>query len=140
MHQGQPIPRGDSLELPRNVRVRQLRFDCSIDADEQLLPPELQLALYRIAQELAQNIIRHARATEAVLALETVPGFVLLRAEDNGVGFPREGLPHTGLGLRSIQDHVTLLDGRLEMGSAPNVGTYVRIRIPLPPGLRSTPG
>lgn len=113
---------------------RQLRFDCSIDADEKLLPPELQLALYRMAQELALNIVRHARATEAVLALETVPGFVLLRAEDNGIGFPQEGPPRTGLGLRSIQDHVALLDGRLELGSAPHVGTYVRIRIPLPAG------
>lgn len=116
---------------------RQLRFDCSIDADDKLLPPMLQLALYRIAQELALNIIKHAQATEATLALETVPGFVLLRAEDNGIGFPQEGLPRTGLGLRSIQDHVTLLDGRLELGSAPQVGTYVRLRIPLLPGART---
>jgi signal transduction histidine kinase len=48
------------------------------------LPEPVQVGLYRMAQELLQNVMKHARAS---LALETVPGFVLLRVEDNGVGF-----------------------------------------------------
>jgi signal transduction histidine kinase len=96
------------------------------------LPQPLQLALYRIAQELAQNIVKHARATQASLALETVPDFVLLRAEDNGIGFPSEPVTGPGLGLRTIRDRVALLGGTMDLGSTPTFGTYVRLRFPFP--------
>ena len=72
------------------------------------MPPLLQTTLYRMAQELAQNIVLHATgATVGSLELETTPGFVLLRAEDNGPGFAPAHSP--GLGLRSVGDRVALL-------------------------------
>ena len=113
----------------------QLRLHCLVLLDEEaaLLPPALQLALYRMAQELAQNIIKHAHgATEASLELETMPGWVLLRAEDDGAGFAAAPAGSLGLGLRSIRDRVALLGGKLELGAVPAGGAYVRIRIPLP--------
>ena len=113
------------------LRSPRLLFSCHLDLAGLVLPQSLQVALYRMAQELAQNIVRHAQATEASLTLETVPGFVLLRAEDNGVGFPADGLPAAGLGLRGIRDRVALLGGAIDVGSAPQVGAYVRIRIPV---------
>jgi signal transduction histidine kinase len=77
--------------------------------------------------------VKHARgATEAGLELETMPGWVLFRAEDNGSGLATAPAASTGLGLRSIRDRVALLGGRLEIGSVPGGGAYVRIRIPLP--------
>ena len=87
--------------------------------------------MYRMAQELAQNVLKHAQASEASLALETVPGFVLLRAEDNGVGFATTPTPDNGIGLRSIHDRVALLGGTVDIGSTAAFGTYVRIRVPL---------
>ena len=91
------------------------------------------MALYRMAQELAQNIVKHARgATRASLELETMPGWALLRAEDNGAGFANFPADSPGLGLRSIRDRVALLGGQLETGSPPLDGAYVRIRIPIP--------
>ncbi|RPD49587.1 PAS domain S-box protein [Hymenobacter sediminis] len=122
-------------DICRKLSSRKLRFEYHIDLQElrQPLPKPLQIALYRIAQELAQNIVKHAGASEASLALEAVPGFVLLRVEDNGVGFPTPQLATSGLGLRSIRDRVDLLNGRFETGSSPSIGTFVRIRLPLPP-------
>lgn len=114
-----------------------LRFHCVVQLDETLppLPPSLQLALYRMAQELAQNIVKHARgATEASLELETLPGFVVLRAEDNGAGFGPNATTGTGLGLRSIRDRVALLGGIVDVGNATPTGAYVRLRIPVHPG------
>jgi signal transduction histidine kinase len=119
----------------RNLASAQLRFTCTVDLDEgPALPQPLQLAVYRMAQELGQNIAKHARATQASLALEIVPGFVLLRAEDNGVGFAPDSDSNagTGLGLRTIRDRVALLGGTVDLGSSPEFGTYVRLRFPLP--------
>ena len=123
-------------DVCRNMSTPQLRLRCQLVLDEAAAPltPALQMALYRMAQELAQNIIRHAPgATDAGVELETMPGWVLLRAEDNGPGFaPATADERPGLGLRSIRDRVALLGGQLETGSRAAGGAYVRIRIPLP--------
>ena len=122
-------------DIGHQLSTPQLRFTCLVlfDAAADPLPPPLQLALYRMAQELALNIGKHARgATAASLELETTPDWVLVRAEDNGVGFAQAAAKRPGLGLRSIRDRVALLGGQLETGSVPTGGAYVRIRIPLP--------
>ncbi|UOG77687.1 PAS domain S-box protein (plasmid) [Hymenobacter tibetensis] len=121
-------------DIGRKMSTPHLRFTCHVLLDEEAsaLSPTLQLALYRMAQELALNISKHAQgATEANLELETMPGWVLLRAEDNGPGFGAKTTA-AGLGLRSIRDRVALLGGQLETGSVPAGGAFVRIRIPLP--------
>lgn len=121
-------------DISRKMSTPQLRLRSHIllDNDAAPLTPMLQMALYRMAQELALNIVNHARgATEASLELETMPGWVLLRAEDNGPGFAADLAASTGLGLRSIRNRVALLGGELEIGSASTSGAYVRIRIPL---------
>ncbi|MDO7853876.1 PAS domain-containing protein [Hymenobacter convexus] len=122
-------------DICRTMSSPPLRFRCLLQLDDRAAPlgPALQMALYRIAQELAQNIVRHARgATQASLELETMPGWALLRAEDNGAGFAAPAAEAPGLGLRSIRDRVALLGGQLEIGTASAGGAYVRIRIPSP--------
>jgi len=125
-------------DIGRNMSTLQLLMRTHVLLDEEAppLPLALQMALYRMAQELAQNIIKHARgAREASLELETMPGWVLLRAHDNGPGFT--ATLGTGIGLRSIRDQVVLLQGQFESGNISSGGAYVRIRIPLPPSLPS---
>ena len=124
-------------DIGNNMSTPQLRLRCQVQFDEDAGPlaPPLQMALYRMAQELALNIVKHARgATAASLELETMPGWALLRAEDNGAGFATSPAdrPGLGLGLGSIRDRVALLGGQLEIGSAPTGGAYVRIRLPIP--------
>ncbi|WP_162303723.1 PAS domain-containing sensor histidine kinase [Hymenobacter sediminis] len=118
----------------RGLSTPALPLHCELlEESGQSLPAALELALYRMAQELAHNIVKHARgATEARLEVETMPGWVLLRAEDNGAGFAADPPPGSGLGLRSIRDQVQLLGGTLQLGSSQAEGTYVRLRIPLP--------
>ncbi|MCA8830464.1 PAS domain S-box protein [Hymenobacter pini] len=121
-------------DICRKLSSRQMYIRCHVQLDDPRPTPALQLALYRMAQELCQNVVKHApTATEAYLEVETMPGFVLLRVEDNGPGFPDNpgGIPGSGLGLRTIRDRVALLGGTLETGNSPEFGAYVRIRIPL---------
>ena len=120
-------------DIGRKLGTPQLRLRSQVALDEAAasLPLALQTTLYRMAQALAQNIVKHAAgATSGSLELETMPGWVLLRAEDNGPGFTPAYAP--GLGLRTIADRVALLGGNLETGTVPTGGAYVRIRIPLP--------
>ncbi|MFD1874792.1 PAS domain S-box protein [Hymenobacter bucti] len=122
------------LDIGRKMSTPQLQLRSQVVYDEDAAPlsAALQMALYRMAQELAQNIVKHATgATEASLELETMPGWVLLRAEDNGAGFTPESAERPGLGLRSIRDRVALLGGQVNTGAAAAGGAYVRIRIPL---------
>jgi len=121
------------LDITRQLSSAQLRFTCSValEAAEPPLSQTLQVALFRMAQELAQNVVKHAQATEASLELETTAGVVLLRVEDNGVGFAAAPASSTGIGLRTIRDRVALLGGTLDIGASPTYGTYVRLRIPL---------
>ena len=110
-----------------------LRWRCHLVLEEAAaLPMPLQLAVYRLAQELAQNVLKHAQATEATLEVEVLPGWVVLRVEDNGRGFDPT---HTsdGLGLRSLRSRVALLSGQVHLTTAPQEGTQFQLRIPLAP-------
>ncbi|MVN76990.1 PAS domain S-box protein [Hymenobacter sp. HMF4947] len=110
-----------------------LRMRSRVDDVPPRLSPHLALALYRMAQELANNIVKHSQATRASLQLlGQADGTIELRADDNGVGFvpnlPQVGRP--GIGLQALHDRVRLLRGTLHLLPTPAQGTQVIIRLP----------
>ena len=87
-----------------------------------------EIIIYRIIQELLNNIIKHAAATEAMVQLIKEEGRLSIITEDNGKGFDRALLKNNkGVGLTSIQSRVDYLKGRLEIHSEPGKGTLVNI-------------
>ncbi|GAA4054161.1 hypothetical protein GCM10022409_46510 [Hymenobacter glaciei] len=118
-------------DVCRDLSTPQLRIQCHTLGEEPALPQPVQVTLFRLAQELALNIVRHAGATDALLELETLPGGVSLRAEDNGHGFDPQTVAE-GLGLRTVRNAVALLGGTVAVDSSPAFGTHIRLRIPLP--------
>lgn len=108
-----------------------LRMNCRTEALPAGLPPHFTLALYRMAQELANPVAKHAHATQASLHLTADDKTLTLRAEDNGVGFRAE-LPTkaNGLGWQALQNRGRLLNGTLNLEST--LGTCMTIRLPLP--------
>ena len=118
-------------DICQDLSTPQLRVACQIWDEGQVLPQPVQVTLFRLAQELVHNIVRHAEATQAMLELEILPRWVSLRAEDNGRGFDPL-IVAEGLGLRTVRDAVALLGGTVAMDSSPEFGTHVRLRIPLP--------
>lgn len=99
------------------------------------LPPEIETAVFRIAQEAINNIARHARARKAVVALERRNGNLVLEVQDDGRGFEpsalKPGDQHGGLGLMGMRERAALLGGVLELRSRPGAGTLVRAVIPI---------
>jgi two-component system, NarL family, sensor histidine kinase UhpB len=104
------------------------------DPVEDLLPPQAELALYRIAQEALSNAIRHADAAEIQVRVERDDDAVSLSVTDDGRGFRPEavlaGAGGAGLGLFGMQERAAYVGGRVEIRSRPGAGTRVVITVP----------
>ncbi|WP_017905806.1 sensor histidine kinase [Pseudomonas asplenii] len=98
------------------------------------LPSAVEIALFRIAQEGINNILKHARASRVQLALELCGGQAVLRVADNGKGFaPVQPLvTHDArhLGLATMQERASLLGGTFTCISTPRHGTQLSISVP----------
>ena len=117
------------------------QVDVRTDLADVRLPDHIELALYRIAQECLQNVVKHARATEARLTFTVDSGdngdVARLEIVDDGVGF--DTLEHPlgsdemgGYGLLSMAERAEIVGGRLHIRSRPGSGTAVTATIPVP--------
>ncbi len=98
--------------------------------------PALEIALYRITQELLTNAIRHARATHVAITIMEEGPTITLTVSDDGVGFDLAA-ERDGFGLIGVNERVALLSGRLDVSSTLSRGTTVRAELPIPAGLAS---
>jgi two-component system, NarL family, sensor histidine kinase UhpB len=95
------------------------------------LDPDRSTALFRIAQELLTNVMRHAHASRVRLALREESDGLLLEVSDDGCGIAeREYVNPTTLGLRGLQERVALFGGTLHIVGDPEKGTSVWAWIP----------
>lgn len=107
-----------------------LDFRCSIGAHN--LPLAIERELYFTLREAILNAVRHSRATELHLSLETDPRGCEARLRDNGVGFDTasaEGTSHYG--LKGMRERIRKIGGELTVDTAPGKGTDIKITIPL---------
>ena len=110
-----------------------LKIQTHIDDFEPRLPYPMEMGLYRIVQELVNNMLKHARAKEVNLQLVRHRNSLLLLMEDDGVGFQTSGLNEykfEGLGIRNIITQVKALNGIYHFDSSPGKGTSITIEIP----------
>jgi signal transduction histidine kinase len=98
------------------------------DATARLIP-ELETAVYRLIQEALTNVVKHARAHHATVSVVEQGDYVIVTAEDDGVGFDQEA-SHTGFGLTSMRERVSLAGGELEIASRDH-GTTLTARFPI---------
>jgi signal transduction histidine kinase len=130
---------GGLASLARSIP--QIAID--IDLAENRLPDHIEIALYRIAQECLQNVVKHAQATSARLTYAVDPAsadsttVARLEIVDDGVGFdtfehPLGSDEMGGYGLLSMAERAEIVGGRLNIRSRPGAGTAVTATIPLP--------
>ena len=121
-------------ELVRRVPRASLDVQLHVKGLAAPLPRLLEVAVYRITQELLNNIIKHAQAQEAFLHVVREDGSLLLSVEDNGVGLQPGALSQptgSGIGLTSIRNRIDLLGGQLTIDSRPSRGTIITITLPV---------
>lgn len=93
------------------------------------LPPDVETALYRIAQEALSNVARHARAQRVRVRLATSEDALHLDIEDDGIGLAPRDAGRGGTGLLGIEERVRALGGTVAFRSGR--GTHVSVRLPL---------
>lgn len=107
----------------------------SLALDERRVPEHVEVALYRIAQESLQNVLKHAHAERVALRLEIGDLDVRLTVFDDGVGFDdAEPVEHgsAGYGLASVRERAELIGGAVRVVSRSGSGTTVTVTAPLP--------
>lgn len=115
------------------------QVEIQVDLAEVRLPDHIELALYRIAQECLQNVVKHARAATARLTFSVADARDVAKLEivDDGIGFdtfehPLGSDEMGGYGLLSMAERAEIVGGRLNIRSRPGAGTAVTATIPLP--------
>jgi signal transduction histidine kinase len=100
------------------------------------VPTDVEDTIFRVAQEALHNALRHADPKMIIVRLETCGDTVVLEVRDDGRGFDTtaESGAVRRLGLASMRERAERLGGTLVVSSEANVGTVVRIEVPLRPG------
>ncbi|HSI79339.1 MAG TPA: sensor histidine kinase [Solirubrobacterales bacterium] len=94
------------------------------------LPADVQLVLYRVAQEALSNTLRHADASSVEVRLVREADHVDLEIADDGRGFTFEQAA-SGLGIAGMRERALLVNGDLQVTSRPGAGTRIRLRVPI---------
>jgi two-component system, NarL family, sensor histidine kinase UhpB len=109
-------------------RVSGMRVERDFDPSLPKLPPETELAVYRIGQESLTNVARHSHASSVKITLERGPDSVVLRVVDDGRGFDGS-VPEDHGGLRSMRERALLVDGALAITEPLLGGVEVRLEV-----------
>jgi signal transduction histidine kinase len=99
------------------------------------LPPDLELAAYRIVQEALNNVVQHAEASQAWVKVDFEAEQLVLSVQDNGQGFEPPDLPDAlarrgHFGLMGVQERALLYGGQISIRSAPGAGATVSVQLP----------
>lgn len=102
---------------------------------EERLDPNVELALYRIAQEALSNVTRHAHATKVTIHLTFSLEKLTLQINDDGIGFevpesPAEFVPSGHYGLLGLFERAEMISAKLEIDSMPGQGTQLTVSLP----------
>jgi two-component system sensor histidine kinase UhpB len=104
------------------IRVRR-ELDWSLPK----LEPEVELVIYRVAQEALTNVLRHADATEVVVTLRQEDGQVVLEVADNGRGLPSDAVEQ---GMRGMRERAIVINAHLDVHARPQGGTCLLLSVP----------
>jgi signal transduction histidine kinase len=113
-----------------------VEVDVDVDMEPVDLPTHVEAALYRIAQEALQNVVKHAEASSVLVHLARTPTGVRLVVSDDGKGFDEEAVSAGAedrhcYGLIGIRERAELIGATLNLVSRPGTGTTVEVTVPV---------
>ncbi|MFC6594966.1 sensor histidine kinase [Kitasatospora paranensis] len=120
----------DVDQLVANVRDAGVRVDVEWRGERRPLPPEVDLAAFRVIQESVTNVVKHSGTQQCRVSVVFAPDDLSVVIVDSGAGHGK-GLG-TGYGVAGMHDRVKLLNGDFRAGPRPEGGFRVTARLPLP--------
>lgn len=108
-----------------------LKIEFEVHQLEGRLESTVEIILFRVLQELMNNILKHSHATQVHVQLIQHDEELTLMVEDNGMGFNTNESQNKGIGLSNIESRITFLNGTIDIDSTPQKGTTVSIEIPM---------
>lgn len=113
-----------------------LKVNFSTEGYEYPFDEQKSIYLFRMFQEVLNNALKHARATELDVKLEYTDEFFTMAISDNGAGFDitekkQNAAPGSGVGLRSLYNRSGIIGAQIFIDSKPGIGTSVLIKLPL---------
>ena len=119
----------DLDRLVAHAGVAGLRVETTLSGTVRALPPGLDLCCYRTVQEALTNVVKHAGAAEAAVAIEYAASCVRLRVSDDGSG-ARPGRTRESHGIRGMRERAAIYGGELVAGPRATGGFEVSLRLP----------
>lgn len=110
-----------------------IKIEFVIEGLEQTLSwnPQICLAIYRMTHEAFNNIIKHAQANHVLFQIVELEDSVTIYIEDDGSGFNNTVAQKNGIGLTSLKQSIEYLNGRIDINSEKNKGTFILAEIPI---------
>lgn len=110
--------------------------NCTYTATEEFLglTPDQEIILFRCFQELTNNALKYSESKKLDVSLNRTPDSVVLKVKDYGIGF-EENKTESGVGMLSLRNRVSLLNGKIMLTSSTNQGTEAIIKIPVEPSV-----
>jgi two-component system sensor histidine kinase UhpB len=115
----------------RLARDSGIRVDRRLDPELPRLPEELELVVYRVAQEALTNVVRHAHAAHASLTVEATGARLIVEVRDDGRGIAAAAAGGSSTGIPGMRERALLVGAALTIDAPPGGGTRVRLDVPL---------
>ena len=122
----------DAIEwLAAQVATRaELNCQISVEPEDLRVPPAVATTAYRIVQESLTNIVKHANAHNIQIHLTLDRKWLTIIIEDDGRGWPTNGIPDDGIGLRGMRERASLLGGALDVEISDSGGACIKATLP----------
>jgi two-component system NarL family sensor kinase len=117
--------------VERVSRAGNLKTNLLITGQEEHLNSDMEVVLYRVAQEALNNVVKHAAAKHVTLTLQYTDAYVLIKIADDGVGFSQTMVSDETAGLQNMRNRVREIFGELVIESSPQQGCRLTIKIPI---------
>ena len=126
----------ESYSRQFSQRYAHIRLVQEIGVEEQEIPDEFKIVIYRVMQEAFTNAAKHSKADTLYIRLRREAAHVVFEVEDNGCGFTVNRIFSrddcmSGFGLKSMQERTEICDGLFDIRSRPGGGTCIRVTLPV---------
>jgi len=125
------------FDLDSIQRTGLMKVDLAVDGKEYKLEDQRSIFIYRMFQEMMNNILKHSKATQVNIAVNySIGNKFVLKVEDNGVGFDLEqkrtqASSSSGIGLKSMTNRASLIGAQIIVQSQPGKGTTIKVELPV---------